>query len=296
MTTSLPLILASVLLAAPALAKQEATQKAHPAAAEPQGLTEQQFNEVIDTLEMRYKEKRIFKNLGVTFTVERRWTDNTKNSNMSKRGKRWFINSYGGLARHETMTPDAFSLVLCGQVGTLLGGFPYWRPEQKKTRVQAMSMTANANYYATYVCADLLWGHDHEQNAKSREVVDHESKPFCDSVFKDEAKQNLCYRKAMAARIIGDFFNRDKPVSIETPDEKIVEKTTSSGGGQCHFDTFLAGAACKKAGDWQHDKYPMDEHQMAAQSCAAKEADYPYDSADVIKAGLRPFCWFKPGL
>lgn len=290
MTTSLPIIVASLLLVASAPAKPMAKP-----AAEPQGLTEQQYNEAIDTLEARYKEKSIFKNLGVTLTIDRRWSDNTINANMSKRGKRWQMNSYGGLARLEVMTPDAFSLVLCGQVGALLGGFPYWQPEQKTPRVQAMSLTANANYYATFVCADLLWGHEHEDNAKSREVVDHESKPFCDSLFKDTAKQNLCYRKAIAARIAATFLSRDKPVSIETPDEKIVEETLNSGGRQCNFDTFLAGAACKKTGDWQHDKYPMDEHQMAAQTCAAKEADYPYDSADVIKAGLRPFCWFKPG-
>lgn len=265
-------------------------------AIEPKGITEPQFNQVIDAIEARYQELGVFKNLGVSLTIERRWDDDTVNANMSKRGKRWFVSSYGGMARLEVMTPDAFTLMVCGQLGTLLGGFPRWLPEQKATRINAMSLSANASYYATYVCANLLWEHQHEDNAKSRDVVDHESRQFCDSLFEKTAEQNLCYRKAIAARVAATFLNRDKPVSIETPDEQIVMESQNTGGGQCSFDTYLAGAACKKSGAWQHDTYPLDEWQMAAQSCAAKEADYPYDSADVIKAGLRPFCWFKPGL
>lgn len=268
------------------------------AASEPQGLTRQEFNDTIRSIQDRYSRSGVFKANASSFYIDGHWQDGTKNTNASKRGTRWHINIYGGMGRMKGMTKDVLTMVICSEIGTLGGGFPMWTGHGEMTRVNAMSSGPNSIYYATYVCANHLWGHQASANAKARDVVDAESQQFCDAVFAKAPDQNLCYRKLNAVRSLFSIMgsSKDKPVSIETPDETIVDKTKHGANTQCRYDTWLAGAACTKYSAWDHAKYPMNEQEMAAQTCAAPEADYPYDSADVIKAGLRPFCWFKPGL
>lgn len=267
------------------------------AASEPQGLTRQEFKDTIRSIQDRYNSSGVFKANAKSFHIDGHWQDGTKNTNVSKRGRRWHVNVYGGMGRMKGMTQDVLTMVICSEIGSLAGGFPMWQREGA-TRVNAMSSPANSIYYATYVCANHLWGHQASENAKVREIVDAESKQFCDAVFAKVPDQNLCYRKLIAVRglftVMGS--SKDNPISIETPDEAIVDKTSYGAKPQCRYDTWLAGAACTKYSAWDHAMYPLNEQEMAAQTCAAPEADYPYDSADVIKAGLRPFCWFKPGL
>lgn len=266
------------------------------AASEPQGLTEQEFNDTLRSIQDRYNRSGVFKAHAKSFHIDGHWQDDTKNLNINKRGRRWQINIYGGLGRMKGMTRDDLTMVACYAIGNLGAGFPL-RRTNGVTRITAMSSAPNAHYYATYVCATHLWGHQASENAKARKVVDAESKQFCDAVHKKTADQNLCYRKLLGIRSLLSLMGGEKhKVSIETPDESIVDKTKVMAGTQCKYDTLLAGAACTKYSAWDHAKYPMNEQEMAAQTCAAPEADYPYDSADVIKAGLRPFCWFKPGL
>lgn len=258
------------------------------------GLTESQYHAVLDGISERYNRSGVLKPSAESFYIQKDWRDDSKNAGSAKRGRKWSIRVLGGLARLDGMTEDGLAMIACRLIGNLAGGFPYWE-RKDLPRDKAMSRGNNPAYYSTFVCTNHLWGHKPEDNAKSRAVVDEESQRFCDSVFADTADQNLCYRKLIAVRVVLTSLHNSPEVSTDTPDETIVDKTIH-GGKQCEFDTLLAGAACGKYSQWKHGEYPMTEQEMAEQSCAAKATDYPYDSADVIKQGLRPFCWFKPQL
>ena len=110
------------------------------------GITEAQFNAVIDKIEVIYSP--IAKSLGKEYLVARKWDDGTVNANASQSGSKWNINMYGGLARHATITEDGFALVLCHETGHLLGGAPKVAGFMNKWA----SNEGQADYFANLKC------------------------------------------------------------------------------------------------------------------------------------------------
>ena len=86
------------------------------------GITEQEFNDAIDKVEAIYSP--IISAKGKTLQVERKWDDGTVNAYAQQVGNTWKVSMFGGLARHETITSDGFTLVVCHEVGHHLGGLP----------------------------------------------------------------------------------------------------------------------------------------------------------------------------
>lgn len=260
------------------------------------GINEADFNSAIDEHKTKFDnyevgdKKGLVQSFGATWTIAKLWSNNTKNANASKRGSKWHINMYGGLARYNTITKDGFALVLCHEMGHLVGGFPAYG---SGSREKLMADEGNSDYYATYACAEFLWADQEELNAKARDVVKPAAKAFCDKVYpEDEDDQNLCYRKVNGSEGLAKFLNGGKDVSFDKPDTKKVSKTSHRHPrGQCRLDTYMAGAACKKYEDWKHEAYPANEKEMNEQSCSGS---YPNDATAVKEQGLRPRCWFAP--
>lgn len=255
------------------------------------GISQQEFNAVIDEHKNKYDKDGIIQSFNASWTIAKLWTDNTKNANASKRGSRWHINMYGGLARHNTVTKDGFALVLCHETGHLLAGFPAYGGSSNRSSM--MGDEGNSDYYATFACANFLWGDQDDINAKARDTVKPTAKEFCDKVYpSDEKAQNLCYRGVNGAEGLAKFLNGDRDVFFNKPDTNKVGSTSHRHPkGQCRLDTYMAGAACKKYDSWKHKAYPTNENEMMAQSCSGS---YPGDATAVKESGFRPRCWFKP--
>jgi hypothetical protein len=241
------------------------------------GITEEQFNSVIDQLEVLYGP--IIGQMGAKLNVNRRWTDATVNASASRFWDTWTVNMYGGLARRPEVTADGFALVMCHELGHHLGGFPY-----------VSSWAANegqSDYFATLACGRMLWKNDVEGNAATREVIDAYPKAMCDDVWSTEADQNLCYRSMLAGYSLGKLLGTlggTPDVSFETPDTRVVTRTNNAHPrGQCRLDTYAAGALCVNT--WDDAIIPATETASAAATCTASEG---------FETGLRPLCWFKP--
>jgi len=56
--------------------------------------------------------------------IDKHWEDGTVNAYASENGNNDVISMFGGLARHPAITPDAFYLVACHEIGHHLGGAP----------------------------------------------------------------------------------------------------------------------------------------------------------------------------
>src|SRR4051812_40125480 len=84
------------------------------------GLTEAQFNAAIDKVETVYAP--IIASAGGKLQIDRNWTDGTVNAYASQVGKTWKVAMFGGLARHNTITEDGMSLVVCHEIGHHVGG------------------------------------------------------------------------------------------------------------------------------------------------------------------------------
>src|SRR5690606_11499441 len=111
------------------------------------GLSEEQFNAVIDKIEAIYTP--IVREMGGRLKINRKWENGTVNANATRLGG-WIVNMYGWLARHETITEDGFALVLCHEIGHHLGGAP------KVAGLLGLNRWASnegqADYYATLKC------------------------------------------------------------------------------------------------------------------------------------------------
>ena len=86
------------------------------------GLTEAQFNNAIERVEVLYAP--IVAQLGGKLVIDRAWDDATVNAYAQRSGSNWMVNMFGGLARHEAITEDGMSLVVCHEIGHHIGGAP----------------------------------------------------------------------------------------------------------------------------------------------------------------------------
>ena len=76
----------------------------------PAGITEQQFNDVMDRVEKLYTPD--VKAAGGDLKINRLWSDSTVNASAQEFGTSWVLNMYGGLARHKATTVEGMALVL----------------------------------------------------------------------------------------------------------------------------------------------------------------------------------------
>ncbi|MEI8347458.1 MAG: hypothetical protein WCG27_08320, partial [Pseudomonadota bacterium] len=86
------------------------------------GIDEATFNATIDQLNVIYGP--VVKEKGGNLVFERNWDDGTVNAYANQDGDTWTVAMFGGLARHEVITADAFALVVCHELNHHLGGAP----------------------------------------------------------------------------------------------------------------------------------------------------------------------------
>ena len=86
-------------------------------------IDEELFNKLIDDAIKVYDP--IFKKFDAELHVKRLWSSSQVNAFAHQTGNKWYVDMHGGLARRPEVTPDAFSLVLCHEIGHHLAGFPY---------------------------------------------------------------------------------------------------------------------------------------------------------------------------
>ena len=254
-------------------------------------LNEASFNEIIDQVVALYEPLVAIH--GYNLSVEKNWKSGTVNAYARQVGDKWQISMFGGLARHEAITPDAFALVVCHELGHHLGGYPMKRWSWSSTEGQA-------DYFAGHACAKKIWGEQASKNAAFRKTIAPYPQQLCDQTWDSEADQNLCYRISQAGKSLGNFFSNlrnSNPPSWNTPDMKKVMHTESNHPTpQCRLDTYLAGMLCTEA--FMEDKIPGKNHPQGQNSREAEElaAQMSCTAFDGFSVGMRPRCWFAPKL
>ena len=242
------------------------------------GISEEQFNSVIDRIEAIYAP--IATNLGKELLIARKWNDATVNANASQSGSKWNINMYGGLARHETITEDGFALVLCHETGHLLGGAPKIAGFMSKWA----SNEGQADYFATLKCLRKTFLNDDNATIVAALNAPETLVNSCAKIYANSLDKNICIRNGMAGMSVADLFAalRNKPVAkFETPDTAVVTKTDDAQPAhQCRLDTYFQGSICDVG--MNEDVSQKEEVQGTCHKSTGHTV------------GLRPLCWFKP--
>lgn len=242
------------------------------------GLSQEQFNAVIDKIEAIYSP--IASSMGGKLSIARKWDDGTVNANATRSGSNWKVNMYGGLARHETITEDGFALVLCHELGHQVGGAPKVGMFLNKWA----SNEGQADYFAVLKCLRKTFLNDDNASIVSAMNVPETLVKACtkNQVNKDET--NICIRNGMAGVSVANLFavlSSKPPASFETPDANVVSSTNDAHPAyQCRLDTFFQGSLC---GVGMNEDVSQKEE---VQGTCHKSLGHTI--------GLRPLCWFKP--
>jgi hypothetical protein len=242
-------------------------------------IDEAKFNEVIDSVVAVYEP--IISSMGARLKVERNWTDGTVNAYAHRQGGTWNVAMFGGLARHETITPDGFALVVCHEVGHHIGG----APKKGSWMSSWASNEGQSDYFATSKCLRKVFRNDNNKEILAQMNVPQVVVTQCEQQFNNLEDQLICQRGAMAGMSTAKLFQalRKQPTApaFDTPDTKVVSKTDDNHPEtQCRLDTYYAGAICD-----MDDATDVDQRNESVGVCYAANGD---------KIGVRPLCWFAP--
>lgn len=244
------------------------------------GITEEEFNAVLDQFEAEYKD-RVAAHGGI-LEVRRKWSDPTVNASAQQSGNKFIVNMFGGLARHKVMNKDGFMLVACHEVGHHIGGAPKtgWFNSWASNEGQS-------DYYASLRCLRHVWSAEENSiwYSENESTINPVSKETCEGLYNTQEEEVLCIRTAEAGRIAGLMFMDLRKETIEpkfdTPDLKEVSRTDDRHPAtQCRMDTYYQGALCV------HDmNEELSQQDPVKGTCT---------SSIIHSHGLRPRCWYKP--
>lgn len=242
-------------------------------------LDEAEFNAVIDKVIAIYEP--IVTQMGGNLNVERKWDDGTVNAYASRTGSTWNVFMFGGLARHETITPDGFALVVCHELGHHIGGAPKkggWFGSWATNEGQA-------DYFATLKCLRKTFRAEDNATIVSKLNVPSSVTKSCESQFSDETDRLICQRGAMAgmsvSKLFQDLRNQTTNPDFNTPDTNVVSRTNHNHPDtQCRLDTYYSGALCHIS-----EMNDVDQTDATVGVC---------NREDSVELGVRPLCWFKP--
>jgi len=237
------------------------------------GISESAFNKVLDDFYKVYAP--VAKEKGYKLSIKRKWSDSTINASTTREGSTWVINAYGGLARHELMTEDAFLMVMCHEIGHQMGGYP------------AQSWASNegqADYFATMKCFRKMMLSGAVKNVRYIRT-NTEVEKACSVQHKSYDEIAMCKKGAMVgytlASVLNSLSNGSTKINFNTPDKTEVIKTNNRHPkAQCRLDTYYAGAVCGV-----HYSEEFSPESPINGACAEEKGD---------TFGVRPRCWYKP--
>ncbi len=249
------------------------------------GITEEVFHAVLDRVEEVYG-PIIAEDFNAELSINRDWDNGTVNAYASRSGNKYIIKMFGGLARHETVTPLGFAAVACHETGHHIGGAPRYSRNTSWASTEGQS-----DYFAMLKCLRRFMDGLTDEQREMFQMVDLEVDPFgkekCDANFEDEVGREFCYQGTMAgqslANLLSSLRNPDPATfpKLDTPSDAVVDSTYERHPqAQCRLDTYFNGALC--AVDVDID---VDASDANVGSCvrAAGHVD-----------GVRPLCWYKP--
>jgi len=238
------------------------------------GILENQFNDVLNTVEKLYKP--VVAAQGKVLEIRRLWTDATVNASAMQSGNRYILNMYGGLARHETITMDGFALVACHELGHHLGGAPKggWASNE-----------GQSDYYANLKCLKQVFSDESSLMFTHLSAGDEIAERGCAAMYSDPLESAVCVRAAMAGKSVAYLFKmlRNETVTpqFDTPSATVVTSMMSSHPPtQCRMDTYLQGSLCT-----QPVSAPLSGTNPAVGTCTRSGG---------FNTGFRPLCWYKP--
>jgi hypothetical protein len=185
------------------------------------------------------------------------------------------INITGGLARHPLMTQEAFTLLLCHELGHQFGGAPKKMRGRSDLRSWS-SAEGQADYYAATRCFPQF----------VKAGIFKKTKEHAPSVYKvclTDQCTDVVEAGLSVARLFHDVTSVGDVPGLEQKDSRKVFRTIyKHPRPQCRLDTFVSGANCDMSA---LEKSNIDDSDPLVGVCPT--------NPDENREGGRPACWFS---
>lgn len=215
-----------------------------------------QTQEVMDQLFSLY-ENDLQKTL--PFRAQLKWESNKAQASVGKNDKEVHATVHGGLARLKNMTKDSLALILCHEIGHILGGAPMVQPSRK------YSSEAQSDYFANKTCFKKYMKINTSQ---FENILTDSEMRLCKS------KEVNCFRHLSAIKSESLSFKEaglDYPSSLLTRSNKLASITLYNDypDSICRQETAIMGALGKERPScW----YNSNEANMKTDYINLKEA------------------------
>ncbi len=236
-------------------------------------MNQQIFDRIVTAAERLYH--REFHRHDQRLNISARWEAQGVYANAWKmedaNGEKGLIMISGGLARHPDMTPDAFALVLCHEIGHHIAGPPHlWR----------FSAEGQSDYFGASSCLRKLFVRMGETLPASRRHAPKRVREACALAFSHQQGRQGCQRIALAGATLARYFARKRgqlsPLFSRPAQSSVSSTLLTPATPQCRLDTYFAAAQCNVA------RQPLN-HPEPRWLCLA--GDFP--------RAARPACWYK---
>ena len=233
------------------------------------GLTEGQFNSIIDEMQAIYGP--IFRERGSNLKINKKWKSPMVNARAHRRGFTRHVTMYGGMARHSEMNELGFALVICHEIGHHIGGAPKADP--------MMSGEGQSDYFAATKCMRRYLRSKNNPETKASSIA----REKCSSVYANDTEVDHCVLTTLGGISLSRIFasiTDEKMPRLDTPDTNVARRTNSRhAGSQCRLDTYFSGALCDNDID---TRFGQTDPNVGG--CSKANGD---------KIGIRPACWYK---
>ncbi len=192
------------------------------------------------------------------------------------------------LLRNSRLSPDGLRMILCHELGHVLGGSPRrnlpmeWEGPMAHDGLSEASAEGQADYYASLICfRRVVAGQNHTAHLTAKPLGSRVAK-LCDDAHGGKSEGSLiCQRAALGADNMLQL-TKDFPISFELPSATIADKLVRNSypERQCRLDTFISGAICRTPVQTDKSGLALDFDNSALNDCSQP-------------SGQRPKCWYQ---
>lgn len=226
-------------------------------------ISQQKYERVVKTLVDLYRDD-IKRQSNKSLRIGIVWETNILVDSANQVGPWAIISLTGRLPRHPEINSEASAIMVCHEIGHLLGGEPTMTDSAFKAW---SSVEGQADYWATSQCMWKFIGkmpNKEVQNLQAEMLSPGFSKQhekYCQDMFSDEESVKGCYQIMNGVLSLQNYFNslpeaKDNKAQVFNRDTGIREKTLNRYPSfQCRIDTMIDGignqprSACWFAGE-----------------------------------------------
>ncbi len=175
--------------------------------------------------------------------LKTKWESDYINATMIQTDNQNTIMAFGGFARQAGVTPEVFSLLLCHELGHIMGGFPL-------KRILHASVEGQADLYATLMCLKILWleKKNIQLHGEFIKLLPHSLYLACMNSFQSAQEQIICLKSIetslkfvkIASNLI---YDKDPLLSLNRRSLSRAYQTLEHHPPlQCRLDTLVLGS------------------------------------------------------